>query len=96
MSGYSDRVDPVQKLENEQWRLRWLRRLRALRLFSAKTVEEAEASVHRLEQERNPRRKDVSRGKPTPNESIPGKTVGNASSRNKSTSRKSSKRRASR
>ncbi|WP_152412862.1 hypothetical protein [Nitrolancea hollandica] len=96
MSGYSDRIDPAQKLENEQWRLRWLRRLRALRLFSAMTVEEAEESVRRLEQGTGSRSKDVSRGKPIPKEPTPAKAAGSTNSRPKATGRKSSKRRSSR
>lgn len=96
MSGYSGRIDLAQKLENEQWRLRWLRRLRTIRLFSEKTVEEAERNVRLLEQEIRPRSKDTSRGTSIPQAAGPNKMAGSTSSRNKSTGRKSSKRRASR
>jgi hypothetical protein len=96
MSGYSDRVDPVQRLENEQWRLRWLRRLRVLRIFGEQSIADAEESVRRLEQEQNRQSKESSRITAAPNKPSPGKMPERPPSRNKSTGRKASKRRASR
>ena len=96
MSGYSDRVDPAQRLENEQWRLRWLRRLRVLRIFGEQSIEEAEESVRRLEHEQSRRGKESSRVAAVPNKPTPGKMPEQPPSRNKSTGRKALKRRASR
>jgi hypothetical protein len=63
MSGYSKQLDTAQILENERWRLRWLRRLRALHMFSEQSVQEAEESVRRLEEELARRNKATQRGR---------------------------------